>query len=410
MKVSYLVAKRIAFNNEKSFSSFIIRIAIIAVALSVATLILSSCLITGFQKAISNKLFNSWGHIHITSFLPDASNFSNETSIVKNDKLLNQLKNIPEVVYVNTYITQSCIAKSPSSLDGILLKGFDKEATLTTLKNYLKEGRMPLLNDTSNTKEIVISAYLQRSMNVKLGDFFLLYFINKNEAQPKVRKVTICGIYETGLEEYDKMICFVDTKLIQSVNDWEQPKIQGYELYLNDMNTIEKVKSTIDNQLPEDLYTYTLKERFSTIFSWLELMKKNELVIFVITLIVAIINMITAILILILERTRMIGVLKSLGYKNKTIQEVFIISCTFITLVGILLGNIVGLGLAFIQQKFGVISLDQTIYYISKAPIYFDVMSILIINIVTLLACMLLLIVPSFIINKINIVKAISFK
>ncbi len=410
MKLSLNIARRIAYSKEKSFSSFIIKIAIIAVTISVTTLILSSCIIKGFQKAIHTKLYNTWGHIHITAFQSDASSLIGTKTIARDDSLLQALQHYKEIKSVNTFSTQTCIAKNKTFTEGVLLKGFERNIHADNMLSYITGGRFIQFTDTSYSTEIVISSYLQKKLNVQLQDKLYLYFLVNNNAVPKIRKVQIVGIYETGMEENDKVVIWVDNKLLCSVNDVENTTIQGYELFINDISQLDKVNNTlIDTYINDSLYTYTIQERFPKIFSWLDLMKKNEQVILIITLLVAIINMITTILILILERTRMIGVLKSVGMRNNSIQKIFVIACMYIILIGLFFGNLIGLGLAMLQKYCGIIKLDQSIYYIKEAPIYIDIASILWINIITFVSCIVILIIPSILIRKINIVKAISY-
>lgn len=410
MNLPFFIAKKIASKKQKSFSAFIIRVAIIAVALSVSVMIIGTAVTRGYQNVITEKFYNCWGHIHITNFLVDPNALLNDDSIPYDSNLVKNISQIPEIKSINTYRIQSALLKTKTDLEGVLLKGVRDSAGFVTLSQFLREGKPMQFDSLEYSKDIVVSESIAQKFNLKLNESLLLYFIQKNEFQPKIRKVTISGIYKTGLEDYDKLFLICDSKLINSVNDDDQNTIQGYEIALKDKHDIKKVSDEIyEKYLKEPLQSYTIEERFSNVFSWLGMMKMNEQIIIIIMMIIAIINMVTAILILILERTQMIGIFKSLGMKNTSIQLVFLYTSLTIVGLGALFGTILGVGLCLLQQYFGVIKLDEATYFVKTVPVSIEVLNILVVNIATLVICFLLLIIPSFIIRNISPTKALKF-
>ncbi len=409
MNLALSIAKKIAFGERKTFSVFIIRIAIGAVALSVAVMLIGISLIHGFQQTIKNKFFENWGHLQVINFKEDANNFNDNVIITLNNALMLKIKQHENVSSINTFLLQGAIAKNADEPEGILLKGIDKNYNWNVFKTYLKQGRLISYSDSIYNKEIILSRNLIKKLKTKVGNFILLYFLNQNESTPRIRKVKIVGEYQTGLEEYDNSIAICDSRMIQQVLNLTEDKIHGYEIHLKDLTKIEKSKSEIfDNYVEPPLHVYSIKERFESIFSWLNMMKANEKLLIVIMLIVSIMNMITAILILILERTTMIGTLKTLGMTNFSIQKIFIYSSAYIVFWGLLIGNVLGYLLCFLQYKFGLIQLNESIYYIKKAPIVFEWSTFIFINSITLISILLLLFIPTIIIKNISSTKAIK--
>lgn len=410
MNISYFIANKIAFNQKKSFSSFIIKIAIIAIALSTSVMIISTAITKGYQKVISNKFYNCWGQIHITNFLQAPNHILNDEKITIDSQLIKNLYAMQDIKSIHTYSMQSCLLKTKQDMEGILLKGLDNANSQLLSKEYLTSGRKINFSPQKYSEEIVVSKSIAEKLQLKLQDQVILYFINKNESLPRARKVSIVGIYKTGLEDYDNHVALCDIQLINHINNDSIQSIQGYEIYLHHNQKSEEIAQTIfDQYLEPPLQTYTIEKRFSTIFSWLDMMKMNERIIIIIMLIIAVINMITALLILIMERTQMIGILKSLGMINQSIRNVFLITSFYITSIGVGIGTVVGLGLSLLQSKFGFISLDENTYYIDTVPIYIDPLMVMKILIGTILVCLSLLLIPMYIIRNISPTKALKF-
>ncbi|HOZ52012.1 MAG TPA: FtsX-like permease family protein [Chitinophagaceae bacterium] len=410
MNTSFYIARRLALNEKKTFSRFIIRLAILAVTLSVAVMIIGSAITRGYQEVIQNKFYDCWGHIHITTFLPDPNNINSEEMIDYDSSFVAKIEKIPSVQSINSYNIQSAILKTKIDIEGLLLKGIDGRATKQSIENYLIEGQPIRFSDTTYSNEILISKSTSSKLGLKIGDAPILYFLIKNELQPRARKIKIVGIYKTGLEDYDDNFAVCDAKLINHINQKNENSIHGYEVYIKDKTQRAAVESDIfEHYIQAPLQTYLIDQRFENVFSWLGMMKMNEQIIILIMLIIAIINMVTALLILVIERTQMVGVLKSIGMRNFQIQKIFIFSSIYILSIGLLFGTILGISLCLAQQKFGFLRLNEATYYVKTVPIYLDPNIVLSINLIAFIICSLLLLIPSLIVKTISPTKALKF-
>lgn len=409
MNTPFFIAGKLAFREKKSFSSFIIQLAFVAVSLSVCIMIIGTAITQGYQRVIGAKFNDCWGHLHITNYLPDPSNLLSDEKITLDPHFLSMAAKVPHVAQIYPYSIQSCISKSSSDMEGLLLKGINASNHLTQFSKYILQGSSIKFKSGTFSNDILLSNHTAQLLNVKLGETLLLYFLNKNEYQPKVRKVHIVGIFNTGLEDYDKLFAICDAGLIHSVNDDSASIIQGYEVYVDQLPNIKTVEHDLLQMIEAPLEVYPLEKRFANVFSWLQLMKTNEIVIVTIMLIIAIINMMTAFLVLIMERTKMIGLLKSVGMPNFQVMKIFIYSSTYIVLLGTISGTLLALILCKLQEHFGLIQLAESTYYIKQVPIYLNWSTIIIINLGTVLLCVLLLFIPAFIIRKISPTKALLF-
>lgn len=430
MNFEYFVARRVALNSQGSFSKLIIRIAIIAVALSVAVMITTNALIAGFKKEISSKIFGFWGHIHITD--TDISTSLLEAYPIKTQQpFYPNLDTVINVEYIQTrkflwweweefaktkggirhiqvFAVKPGIIKSKSEIEGILLKGVGKDFDWQFMQRYLVKGQKLNLPDTAMSSDILISQQTANRLRIEVGDSFVVHFVQKGE-QLK-RRFTVSGIYKTGLEEYDKVFALVDIRQIQRLLGWQADEVGGFEVFLDDIDDLSLITDYIYyEKLPNNLYAETIRDKLREIFEWLELQNINEVVILGLMVVVAIINMITALLILILERTNMIGTLKALGTTNWSIRRIFLYHAAYIVIVGLFWGNFIGIGLCVLQDQFELIKLSEENYYLSVAPVQLQWWSILIINAGTLLVTLLFLIVPSYLVTRISPVKAIRF-
>ncbi len=421
MKFSFFIAKRVAASGQKSFARLIIRIAITAVALSIAVMIIAVSLIKGFKTEISDKMFGFWGHIHITSTQQTTS--YEPAAISANPAFLKQLRQIKSFSYVDetgqprtsatgvhhvqAFATKAGIIKTKDNFEGIILKGVGADYDWHFLEQHLIEGRKIMHSDTS--RDILISKSTADRLNLKLGNKFIIHFVQNNQQEQKLFQ--ICGIYKTGIEEYDKKFALVALPQVQNLLGWTSDQVAGFEVFINNIKELKPINDYIYNELiTNDLYVQTIKEEQPTIFDWLDLQDVNEQVILTLMLIVSIINMVTALLILILERTNMIGTLKALGSTNWSIQQIFLFYGTIIICIGLFFGNLLGLGFSWLEQKFQFIKLSEADYYLSYAPIKFDWMTILSLNIGTLVITTLFLLLPTMIVLSITPVKALRFK
>jgi len=410
MRLSFFIARRIAFNKGSSFSRFIINIAIIATAISVAVMILATALVNGFQQVIQEKIFSFWGHIHVTQYQPNAGPLTEQIPFPNDTALLRQLHATPDITFVNAYATKSAILKAEKDIEGVIFKGVDAHYDWRQLQRFLVQGRPVKYSDSSYSPEIVISESMAKELRLQLNDKVIVYFIQGGGLPPRARKLTVTGIYKTGIEEYDKTYVIGDLDLIRKLNNWGPTDVGGYEIFTANYKQMDDIGTHLGNIVSEKLFVRTIRDIYPNIFDWLRLQNKNELIILVIMTIVAVINMITAILILILERTNMVGILKALGMPNTDIQEMFLFQAAYIVLIGLAIGNTLGLGLALLQQKIGFFKLPEESYYMSVAAIDLRWHEIVLINVSTFLICVFVLLLPSLIIRRITPVKAIQFK
>ena len=411
MNLSILIAKKITVYEKKSFSLFISRIAILAIALSVSVMIIGSAITRGYQEHISQKFYDCWGHLNITNFSPAPSNMMSAEKILYDTNLVKQVKNTAHVTGVQPYSLQSCILKTNDGIEGIVLKGLNDASSFKTVEQFLVEGKPITFRKDSFSNEVVVSKTMATRFNLKLNDRIILYFFSGLNDAPRARKVSIVGIFNTGLEEYDKSFSLCDYRFINHLNKDSNNLIQGYEITLDDIKNSPQVEKEIfTNYLESPLEIYSLEKRFGNVFSWLEMMKMNEKIIIIIMMIIALINMISALLILILERTPMIGILKSLGMSNLKIQLIFLYSSFYIIGIGLFLGTSLGIGLCLLQQKFGFLRLDEATYFVNKIPIALHLENILFILFSTVIICFSILIFPSLIIRNVSPTKAINFK
>lgn len=421
MDFSFFIAKRVAASGQRSFARLIIRIAIAAVALSIAVMIIAVSLIKGFKAEISDKMFGFWGHIHITSTQQtttyEPTPINAQPSYLQELKKLDKIEYIDEhgdkkktlagVQHVQAFATKAGIIKTKDNFEGIILKGVGKDYDWRFLEQYLIEGRKIIHADSS--RDILISKSTADRLKLKVGGKFIMHFVRNNEQEQRLFQ--ICGIYKTGLEEYDKKFALVDLLQVQSLLGWSSNQVGGFEVFIDDIKDLKALNEYIyTDVITNDLYVQTIKEEQPAIFDWLDLQDVNEQVILILMLIVSIINMVTALLILILERTNMIGTLKALGASNWSIQRIFLFYGTIIVATGLLLGNVLGLGFSWLEQKFQFIRLSEADYYLSYAPIRFDWLMILSLNVGTLVITTVFLILPTIIVLSITPVKALRFK
>lgn len=409
LSVAGFIAKRIAFNRQKSFSRFIIRLATAATVLSVAIMIIAMAITNGFQYTISQKIFSFWGHIRVQHFEPGKSFLAEETAIEKNDTVAQLLKSNPAIESAHPFATKSAVLKTDESIEGILFKGVEKDYRSAHLQQFMQQGRWLKFPDSGYSREIVLSEPIARALKLQPGDKVFIYFIQGDGSPPRINRLTVAGIYKTGIEEY-KNIALGDIRLIQRLNGWKDNEIGGYEIFLRDYRKMDEVSEAVFKQLPAGWNSKTIKEIYPNIFDWLNLQDNTIVLVLVIMTIVAVLNLITCLIILVLERTRMIGVLKALGMPNAHLQSVFLYHGAVITLSGIVLGNLLALALCWLQQRYGFITLPEEMYYISKAEVRLEWWHFLLVDGGTFITCFAILFIPTLIIWRIQPVKAIQFR
>ncbi len=412
MDVAVFIAKRIAFNSQQSFSRFIIRLAITATTVSVAAMIITLAFVNGFQQTVSQKVFSFWGHVRLQQYEANKALVAEETPLDKNDSIVTFIKGIEGIATVQSFATKSAVLQQQTNIEGVLFKGVEKGYDFGHLKNFLQAGRWPNFNDSLYSRDIIISQPMADQMQIKLNDTIKIHFIDAAGGKSNFRRLTVSGIYKTGIEEYDKLFAIGDLRLIQRLNNWQPNQIGGYEIYLDDYKKMDEINKYIldKNIIPSNWISKTVKEVYPNIFDWLGIQDVNRDVIIVIMAIVAIINLITCLLILVLERTRMVGILKAIGSTDGTIQRIFLFNATYITVIGVVSGLFFGLGICLLQQATGFIKLDETAYYVSTAPIKLIWWQIVIVCLGTIIVCFLSLIIPTLLVRTVKPVKAIQFR
>ncbi len=433
MNLPLFIAKKVAFSNRKSFSGLIIRIAVIAVALSLTVMIVATAVISGFKNQIGEKIFGFWGHIHITStninrttgeavpisirqsFYPSidtvrAVEYEENRQILGFDLPYTQKKETQGGIrHIQVFALKPGIIKTKDEIEGIILKGIGQDFDWSFFDKYLVDGVKLNLADTAASNGIIVSWQTANRLKLKTGDKFIFHYVQNGDALR--RAFIVQGIYKTGLEEYDRKFALVDIRKVQNLLEWNVEQVGGFEVFIDDLGDLDVLTDYIYlEELPGDLYCESIREKFPAIFEWLALQDINEVVILVLMVIVGLINMVTALMILILERTNMIGIMKALGQTNWGIRKIFLYHASYIIVLGLFWGNLIGIGFCLLQKKYSFIQLSEENYYLPAAPIELNFWAILGLNIGALAVIMLFLIIPSWLVSKINPVKAIRFK
>jgi lipoprotein-releasing system permease protein len=405
------IAKRIiaAKKYKSSISSPIIKIAIIAIALGMIIMMIAIATGIGLQQKIREKLAGFNGHVQITNF----DNNNSEITLIpvsKKQDFYPTFQTVSNIKNVQVFATKAGIIRTATDFEGIILKGVANEYDWSFFEEYLVEGKLPNYNsEVSN--DVLISKVISDRMALKLGDEFNILFVKNDPTKaPWIRVVKIVGIYNSGFQEFDESFVIGDIRHIQKMNRWNDDEVGGFEVLITDFDEIIPKSHEIYMQTGSTLNSESIVEKYPAIFEWISLFDNNVYLIIVIMILVAGINMITALLVLILERTQMIGILKALGGSNVSIRKVFLYNAAYLIVKGLFWGNLIGLSILFIQKYFGVITLNPETYYVSEAPIYLNFGYIILLNFGTLILCLLMLIIPTIIISKISPVKAIKFE
>ncbi len=409
MNYELFIAKRIIAGkaHKNSISSPIIKIAIVAISLGIAIMSISVSVSLGFKNKIREKIAGFKGHVQITNFDNNNSDVST-VPINLNQDFYPNFKNVKGIRKVQPYINKAGLIRTKESFQGVVFKGVDADYDFSFFNDFLVEGR--LLNyDQPRNREILISESVADQMELKLNDTLNVGFQVASKTGFKQRKPVVVGIYKTGFAEFDNSIIVGDIKEVQHINRWKEDQIGGFEVLIDNFDELKEKGEEIDMNIGPTLQANTLLQNFRSLFDWLELFDNNVLFIIAIMILVAGINMITALLVLILERVQMIGILKSLGSTNKEIRKIFLYNASYLILKGLFWGNLIAFLLLCVQKYFKLISLDPQTYNVSTVPIDFNFFYLLLLNIGTLLLCLIMLLIPSMIIAKIQPSKAIKF-
>lgn len=416
MKVAGFIANRIAFpaatsaGQQRSFSRFIIRLSIGATIISVAVMIITLSFANGFQDQVSQKVFSFWGHVRIQEKQPFKALIAEEIPLIKNDTLAGQIAQLEGVDHIQAFATKYAILKTKDEIEGVLLKGVDSNYRFDYISRFITEGRAIRFNDSTYSREIMLSAYTAAQLRMKVNDRILIYFI-RPDGSMRPDKLTVTGIYKTGIEEYDRTFAIGDLQIIQRLNEWERNEAGGYEIFLKDFNRMKEVSDEIYGLegFPVTWDAQGIRDISPNIFDWLNMLDTPRNVLIGFMIVVAIINLITCLIILVLERIRMIGVLKALGATDWTVQKIFLRHSALITLTGIIAGALIAIGVLYLQQETGFIKLQEDAYYLSEAAVQIVWWQVAAICLGTLVVCFLVLMIPSILVRKIQPVKAIRF-
>ena len=407
MNVEYFIAKRLVSAKEGNnrLSRPIIRIAILAIALSVTVMLISIGVVKGFKKDIADKVIGFGSHIQITAF---SDNNSYETkAISKNQDFYPSIENEKGINHIQYFATKAGIIKTADEIHGVILKGVGSDFNRDFFKDNLVEGEVPIYNDTLSSSRVIISKKIADLLDLEIDEKLIMYFA---QDPPRVRKFVVAGIYTTELEEFDNLYVFGDIRHIQNLNNWGIDSVGGFEITIHNFDNLDALTQMVYEKIDYDLNAQTIKEINPQIFDWLKLQDINVNVIIILMLIVAGINIITALLILILERTKLIGILKAIGQNNWSVRKVFLYNASYLIGKGLFWGNLLGIGLCLLQKYFHLISLNPATYYMNTVPIHLTFSDILLLNFGAMLSCILMLIIPTYLITKITPIKEIRFE
>ena len=409
MNLEYFIAKRLIVSKsyKSSVSSPIIKIAILAIALSILMMVMSVATGVGLQQKIREKISAFNGHVIVSNFDDNQSQVTAEpidTRVLP----ISQLKKNSFITHVQPIITKGALIRTETDVEGIIFKGVDASYQWKNLKEFLVDGKIPSYKEGA-INEVLISQFLANRLNLKVGNSFNTFFMKAQGKLPSVRKFKIAGIYNSGFQEFDSSYVIGNIEHLQRINKWQPNQIGAYEIFIDDFSKLEERAQEIYKTIPPTFNSASISEKYFSVFEWLKLFDFNILVILIIMIGVATINMVVALLVLILERTQLIGMLKALGASNWSVRKIFLYNAAHLISRGLLWGNGIAILLLVIQKNFEVIKLNPESYYVSSAPVDINLLHILLLNVGTILICVLVLLIPSYLITKISPIKALKF-
>jgi lipoprotein-releasing system permease protein len=409
LNLEYFIAKRLiaAKSYKSSISSPIIKIAITAIAIGIIMMIMAVATGVGLQDKIREKVSAFNGHIIISNFDDNQSQVTIEPITIQ-QSFYPQFKNVQGINYVQAVASKAGIIRTENAFEGIIFKGVGKDYHFANLEEYLVKGTLPNLKSELNT-QVLISEYLANRLQLKVGDSFLTFFMKENGKLPNKRNFKITGIYNSGFQEFDATYVIGDIRHVQRINKWKSTEVGAFEVFIDDFSKIKEKGEAVYKEIPATYNSTTIEEKYYSIFEWLKLFDFNIVVILIVMIVVATINMVVALLVLILERTQMIGILKAMGATNWNVRKIFLYNAFYLIVRGLFWGNAIALSLLLVQKYFGVIQLNPESYYVNQAPVSINFMHIALLNAGTIAVCLLVLLIPSYIITKISPVKAIRF-
>lgn len=413
MNLPYFIAEKLIRGRREgtSFSRPINVIAVTGIAAGLAVMIIAVSVLTGFKQQIRDKVVGFGAHIQILNF--DSNNSFETAPVSTTPAFLPKIKKLPGIKHIEVFATKAGIIKTDENIQGVVLKGVSSDFDWNYFKKCMVEGSVLTISDTATTNHVIISKKISDMLNLKVGDSFAMHFI---QDPPRMRKFTVSGIYETSLEEFDKIYIFCDIKHIQRLNGWSDDQVSGFELFIDRFGSLDLMTQAVNDGIGYNLAekepavkVINIREKYPQIFDWLSFQDINVIIIIILMLVVAGFNMISGLLILILEKTNLIGVLKALGSEDRTIRRIFMIQAGYLIAKGLFWGNIIGIGLALLQLKTGLITLDPTSYYIKTVPVDLNALHIILLNLGSMAAIVFMLLIPSQLVSRITPVRAIKF-
>lgn len=405
MNLPRFISQRIQKTKSESFTSTVVKVGIASIAIGLAVMIISFGILVGYKQAIKDKLFSLSSHIQVSKITLNQS-YEEIPMPINTNFYKHHSKNLL-IRHVQAVANKAGMLKSNEELAGIIIKGVGKDYDWNIFSQNLVEGRKINFTDTTTfSNEVIISKRIAGQLKIKLADEVLIYFI---QTPPRVRKVKVVGIYETGLEEFDKNFIVGDLSLVQKMNEWDANTCGHYEVFIKDFDDLNEATGIINSEIDLNMKATRVTEMFRAIFDWLGLLDKNILIVLGLILVVASFNMISVLLVMMMERTSMIGMLKALGTDNTQIRKIFVYNGLTIILRGIVYGNVLGIGLSAVQYYFEVIPLDPENYYINHVPIAWDWLTILLLNLATVILILVVITIPTLIVSKMRVVEALKF-
>ncbi|MHC1707100.1 MAG: ABC transporter permease [Bacteroidales bacterium] len=408
MSLETYLSGRLIRDKKRDFSRPIIRISILSVALGLACMIIAVSIVTGFQSAIKDKVVGFGSHIQVSRF--DNNQSFEQQPITADQVFSDQLRNINGISNIQVFATKAGIVKTEDQIEGVVLKGIGSDFDWAFFKSKMLEGTVFEVKDDTVSQKVIISRETAKRLMLKAGDPLRMFFIQEGEALPRGRKFTISGIYETGLGEFDRTYVICDIGVIQKLNGWSEDQVGGFEIRVSDFDRLDETAKKVYKRIGYEMNAQTIMNIYPQLFEWLGLMDMNVLIILVLMTVVSAMAMISTFLILVLEKTSLIGILKALGTRDYRIRRLFLIQGAYILLLGLAWGNVIGIGLAMIQKRFGIISLPQDSYYVSTVPINLDILHVIYLNLGVMVICTLLMVLPSVTITRVKPIKAIRYQ
>ena len=408
MNFPLFVARRIIFNAQPSFSRFIIRMAMGATAISVTAMIVTLCMVNGFQRAVSAKVFSFWGHVRVQALEPLRSAVSEESGFEGSDSIAGLVGKAAYLAHYQSFALKSVVLRTAGNFEGVLLKGVDERFAQHPF-GFITEGRNINFSNSNYSNDVLLSREMAAQLQVKPGDTIQCFFV-RNATDIRTRPLVVSGLFHTGVDEYDNNFALADLRFLRRLNLWDSTQIGGYELWLTDVAKMDSSAGRLNKALPQGLEARSIKALYPNVFDWLGIQDQTKLIVVVVMTVVATINLITCLLILVMERTRMVGALKAMGLSNRGVQGIFWYYAAWIALMGTGIGLAVGLGICWLQMATGIFKMDESTYFVSTVPVHIIWWQIAVVVLAAVASCLLWLRLPLLFVNKISPVKAAGFK